>query len=111
MYSLMFAVVCNMLDIAQTVGVVCKYMANPGRDYWVAVKWIFCYLKGTTDTTICYGGQNIDLGGYVDADFVGDHDKRYVFNLVGVQLVGGQIAVCGGFVNYKGGVHVSYTCL
>lgn len=25
-----------------------KYMANPGRDYWEAVKWIRHYLKGNT---------------------------------------------------------------
>ena len=36
--SLMYAMVCTRLDIAHAVGVVCKYMANLGRQHWEAVK-------------------------------------------------------------------------
>ena len=36
--SLMYAMVCTRPDIAHAVGVVSRYMANPGKDHWEAVK-------------------------------------------------------------------------
>ena len=44
---LMYIMVCTRPDIAQAVGVVSKFMANPGKEHWNAVKWILRYLKGT----------------------------------------------------------------
>ncbi|KAE8687984.1 Polygalacturonase-1 non-catalytic subunit beta [Hibiscus syriacus] len=32
--SLMFAMICTRPDIAQAVGVVSRYMANPGKEHW-----------------------------------------------------------------------------
>uniref|UniRef100_A0A2N9IBB7 Integrase catalytic domain-containing protein n=1 Tax=Fagus sylvatica TaxID=28930 RepID=A0A2N9IBB7_FAGSY len=60
--SLMFAMVCTRPDIAQAVGVVSRYMVNPGSDFTVR--------------------------GYVDSDYAGDLDKSkstsgYVFTLAG----------------------------
>jgi len=36
--SLMYAMVCTKSDIAQAVGVVSRYMSNPGKEHWRAVK-------------------------------------------------------------------------
>ena len=36
--SLMYAMVCTRLDIAHVVGVVSRFMVNPGKDHWEAVK-------------------------------------------------------------------------
>ena len=44
--SLMYAIVCTRLDLSHAVSVVIRYMHNPGRDHWVAVKWILRYVKG-----------------------------------------------------------------
>ena len=41
--SLMYAMVCTRLDIAHVVGVVSRYMANPGKEHWEAVKWLLRY--------------------------------------------------------------------
>jgi hypothetical protein len=38
--SLMYAMVCTRLDIAHAVGVVSRYMNNPSKEHWEAVKWI-----------------------------------------------------------------------
>lgn len=38
------------------------------------MKWILHYLKGTSDSSICYVDQNIELVGVIDADFVGDQE-------------------------------------
>jgi hypothetical protein len=46
---LMYAMVCTRPDLAHAVSVVSKYMANPRKQHWDAVKWIFRYLRGTTD--------------------------------------------------------------
>ena len=34
--SLMYAMVCTRPDIAHTVGVVSRYMNNPGKEHWKA---------------------------------------------------------------------------
>eukprot|EP00253_Pinus_taeda_P004050 PITA_04050 len=54
--SLMYAMVCTRPDIAHAVGVVSRYMNNPGKEHWMAVKWILRYLKGTTNQALCFGG-------------------------------------------------------
>ena len=84
--SLMYAMVCTRPDIAQAVGMVSRFMSDPGKEHWEAVKWVLRYLKGTQDTSLCYGGSEIRLHGYVDSDMAGDVDGRksttgYVFTL------------------------------
>ncbi|GKD97365.1 hypothetical protein Tco_1381262 [Tanacetum coccineum] len=41
--------VCTRPDIAYAVSIVSRYLANPGKNHWEAVKWILKYLKGTAD--------------------------------------------------------------
>ncbi|KAH9688249.1 Integrase catalytic domain-containing protein [Citrus sinensis] len=87
--SLMYAMVCTMPDISQAVSMVSRYMHNPGKNHWLAVKWILQYLYGTVDVGLLFkkdcGQQCV---GYCDSDFAGDFDKRrsttgYVFTLGG----------------------------
>ncbi|KAK9146217.1 hypothetical protein Sjap_006120 [Stephania japonica] len=84
---LMFAMICTRPDIAQAVGVISRYMANPGREHWNAVKRILRYIKGTSNVALCYGGSDFIVSGYVDSDYAGDLDKSksttgYVFTLL-----------------------------
>ena len=44
---LMYAMVCTRPDISHAVGVVSRYMENPGKEHWSAVKWVLRYLRGT----------------------------------------------------------------
>ena len=39
--SLMYAMVCTRPDLAYAVSMVSRYMHNPGKDHWSAIKWIF----------------------------------------------------------------------
>uniref|UniRef100_A0A2N9EER7 CCHC-type domain-containing protein n=1 Tax=Fagus sylvatica TaxID=28930 RepID=A0A2N9EER7_FAGSY len=87
---LMYAMVCTRPDLAHAVSTVSRYMANPGREHWNAVKWIFRYLKGTAEHGILFSRQlgTNSVVGYVDADYAGEvDDKRsttgYVFTLSG----------------------------
>ncbi|KAH9766026.1 Integrase catalytic domain-containing protein [Citrus sinensis] len=89
--SLMFAMICTRPDIAQAVGAVSRYMANPGGEHWIAVKRILRYIRGTSDVALCYGGSEFTVKGYVDSDFAGDLDKRksttgYVFTFAGAAV-------------------------
>ena len=84
--SLMYAMVCTRPDIAHAVSVVSRYMSNPGKEHWQAVKWIMRYLRGTTDSCLEFGRSKGHLVGYVDSDYAGDLDRRrsitgYVFTL------------------------------
>ena len=46
---LMYAMVCTRPDIGYAVGVVSRFISNPGKEHWNAVKWILRYLKGTSN--------------------------------------------------------------
>nr|XP_009787759.1 PREDICTED: uncharacterized protein LOC104235647 [Nicotiana sylvestris] len=88
--SIMYAMVCTRPDIAQSVSVVSRYMSNPGKRHWEAVKWILRYLKGASGVGLTFrkSGTGISILGYVDSDYAGDLDRRrsttgYIFTLVG----------------------------
>ncbi|KAL5826503.1 hypothetical protein ACOSQ3_018353 [Xanthoceras sorbifolium] len=89
--SLIYAMVCTRPDIAQAVGAVSRYMNNPGKIHWEAVKWILRYIRGTTNKTLCFKGGDTTLTGYVDADLAGNVDIRksttwYVYTLGGTAV-------------------------
>ena len=50
--SLMYAMTCTRPYIAYAAGVISKYMSNPGKKHWEAVKSIMRYLNGTRDVCI-----------------------------------------------------------
>jgi hypothetical protein len=86
--SLMYVMVSTRPNISHAVGVVSRYMENPGKEHWAVVKWVLRYLRGTTDYCITYNGGCELVCGYVDSDFAGDLDKirstsGYVFTLAG----------------------------
>jgi hypothetical protein len=86
--SLMYTMVCTRPDIAHAVGVVIKYMNNPGKEHWEVLKWILRYLRGIANHALCFRGSEIVLQGYVDSDMAGDKDSRrsttgYVFTIGG----------------------------
>ncbi|CAM8924307.1 unnamed protein product [Rhodiola kirilowii] len=87
--SLMYAMVCTRPDIAHAVSVVSRFMGQPEKEHWQAVKRIFRYLRGTSDVGLIYGSDSQCLvTGYTDSDYAGDVDSRrsmtgYVFTLGG----------------------------
>ena len=83
----MYAMVCTRPDISHVVSVVSRFMSNPGKIHWEAVKWIMRYLRGSTDVCLVFEGQkNCGVVGYVDSDYAGDLDKSrsltgYIFTV------------------------------
>ena len=89
--SLTYAMTCTRPDISQAVGVVSRYMSNPGKPHWEAVKWILRYLRGTTEKCLTFRREELKLEGYVDSDFTGEVDHRrsttgYVFTMAGTAI-------------------------
>ncbi|GKB41487.1 hypothetical protein Tco_0886429 [Tanacetum coccineum] len=73
--SLMYDMVCTRPDLAHAVGVVCRFLSNPGKKHWEAVKWIFRYLRGTSKLGITFGNGKPMLVGYTDSDLAGNKDN------------------------------------
>ena len=89
--SLMYAMVSTRPDIAYAVGVVSRYMANPGKRHWQAVKHILRYLKGTASKCLRFGNSELSIDGYTDSDYAGCVDTRrstsgYVFLFAGAAV-------------------------
>eukprot|EP00253_Pinus_taeda_P006627 PITA_06627 len=57
-YSLMYAMVCTRPDIAHAVGVLSRFMSKPRKEHWTTTKWVFRYLRGTSDYGLCYQGRS-----------------------------------------------------
>jgi hypothetical protein len=74
--NLVYEIACTRPYIAHAVGVVRKYMNNPGKEHWEAVKCILGYLRGAYTHALCFGGSETFLQGYVDSDMAGDKDNR-----------------------------------
>ena len=90
--SLMYAMVCTRPDIAHAVGTVSRFLSNPGREHWNAVKWILRYLHGTVDMKLCFGGDKPTLMGYSDSDMAGDIDSRKSTSGYLIKFAGGAVA-------------------
>jgi hypothetical protein len=90
--SLMYAMVSTRPDISHAVGVVSRYMENPGKEHWATMKWVLRYLRGTSDYCITYNSGCELVCGYVDSNFAGDLNKRILTSECLFTLVGGDIS-------------------
>ena len=87
--NLMYAMVRTRSDLSQAVLMISRYMHDPGKGHWEAVKWILRYIKGTIDVELVFEKDSTgkqECVGYVDSDYARDLDKRwsimgYVFTL------------------------------
>mgnify|MGYP000662730362 CR=1 FL=1 len=71
---LMYAMVCTMPDIGHVVGVVSRYMSNPGREHWAALKWILRYLTSTSSMCLRFKSGKPLLEGYTVSDMSANMD-------------------------------------
>ncbi|KAL3835280.1 hypothetical protein ACJIZ3_003671 [Penstemon smallii] len=90
--SLMYAMVCTRPDIAHAVGIVSRFLSNPGKEHWEAVKWIMRYLRGSSDLRLCFGSEKPTLIGYTDSDMAGDIDSRKSTSGYLVSFAGGAVS-------------------
>ena len=90
--SLMYAMVCTRPDIAHAVGVVSRFLSDPGKEHWAAVKWILRYLQGTSKMSLCFGKGEPILDGFTDSDMSGDIDSRKSTSGYLITFAGGAVA-------------------
>ena len=74
--SLMYAMVCTRLDLTHIVGVLSRFLSNPGKEHWSVVKWIFRYFRGTSKSCLCCRGGKPVLVGYTDVAMACNIDSR-----------------------------------
>lgn len=85
--SIMYAMIGTRCDNA--VGLISRFMSNPGSVHWSAVKWVLRYRKGTHDMKLVFRKtENFVVEGFCDSDFSSDLDRRrsisgYVFSAGG----------------------------
>ncbi|KAM2004372.1 hypothetical protein ACFX15_027830 [Malus domestica] len=95
--SLMYAMVCIRPDISQAVSIVSRYMHNPGKGHWQAVKWILRYILGTVNVGLLFQQDKVTgqcVVGYVYSDYAGDLDKRR-------STTGFVFTIAGGLVSWR----------
>ena len=90
--SLMYVMVCTRPDITHVVGVVSRFLSNPEKEHWAAVKWIFRYLRGSSKICLCFGDDKPVLVGYTDADMAGDVDSRKSTSGYLITFAGGAVS-------------------
>lgn len=86
--SLMYLAIGTRPDIAYAVSLLARFMSAPTVVHFQAAKGVLRYLAATADYTLSFGGTDLSLYGYSDADFAADVDTRrsvtgYVFTLGG----------------------------
>ena len=75
--SLMYTMVATQPDISHAVGVISRFMHNPGRSHWNVVKHVIRYLACTKDHGILFGpNKKSAIVGYTDSDFAGCVESR-----------------------------------
>ncbi|OMO65301.1 DNA helicase PIF1, ATP-dependent [Corchorus capsularis] len=65
-----------------------RFLSDPGKVHWEAVKWIFRYLRGTSKMCLTFGTSQIVFEGFTDAGMAGDLDSKkstsgYIFTFAG----------------------------
>ncbi|RVW90885.1 Retrovirus-related Pol polyprotein from transposon TNT 1-94 [Vitis vinifera] len=81
--------VCTRPDIAYLVGMLGRYLSNPGMDHWRAAKRVMRYLQRTKEYMLTYRRlDQLEFIGYSDSDFAGCQDSRrstsgYIYLLAG----------------------------
>jgi hypothetical protein len=64
----MYATIATQPDIAYAVQTISRFSVNPSPAHWDTVKKNLCYLKGSVNLWLTYGGGKSEVIGYTDAD-------------------------------------------
>jgi len=89
--SLLYAATATQPDIAQAVGAVSKFCAQPTEAHHTAVKRVLHYLSGTRNLAL-QNHKSGELTGYSDSDWAGDCDDGH--STSGNFLIFGGAAIC-----------------
>lgn len=96
--SIMYAIVCNIPDLAYVGSVISVFMSKPTKEHWQAIKWTIRYSKRPPRVDLLFGKskKSVEWGvGYVNSNYVRCLDSRksligYTFELFEVQYLESQ---------------------
>ena len=76
--TIMYAMISTRPDLAYAISTLSRFMSNPGKPYWEALKYLLRYINGSANVGLSYKKRfnTLDLVGYVDSDFAGERDTR-----------------------------------
>ena len=75
--NLMYDQVCTRPNIAFVVGVLGKYLSDPGQSHWKAAKKVLRYLQGTKDLMLTYRRTDtLGVVGFSNSDYAGCVDDK-----------------------------------
>lgn len=75
--KVMYLMTSTRPDIAHCVGVLSRYLNNPGQAHWTAAKHLLAYLKNTKLYQLTFTKDEGELVGYTDSDWAGTIDNRH----------------------------------
>ena len=75
--KLLYLAVATRPDISYSVGVLCRFIENPGREHWGTARRLLRYLKGSVDLKLVYSRSTSPdhFTTYSDADLSGNPDN------------------------------------
>ena len=80
--SLLYLASSTRPDLSYAVGMVSRFLNNPGPQHVAAVKHILKYLKGTANYGLRYEAPScLDAVVYTDADYASSYDRRSISGL------------------------------
>ena len=75
--SLTYAQACTHPDIVYIVGMLGRYLSNPGMDHWKAAKRVMRYLRRTKDHMLTNRrSDQLEIIWYSDSNYAGCHGNR-----------------------------------
>jgi len=91
--KLLYLAIATRPDITYVIGVLCRFVENPGLEHWHTAKQVLWYLKGTTHMQLVYSrSPTPDLfTTYSDADLSGNPDNSRSTGGFAICMGGGAI--------------------
>jgi hypothetical protein len=76
--ELLYLSICMHPDISFAINSLAQHNANPSLNHYTAAKCLLCYLSGTINVCLHYGGDHVDedLHAYCDADWASNHEHH-----------------------------------
>lgn len=114
--SIMYDMICSILDLSYTINTVSQLMANimanMGQVHCQALKWVLRYLKGSLKYTRITWDEDA-LVGYVDEGYVRNVDTRKSLSVLCLLclarlLLGKEIKIQRGFIYNSIGVYYHF---
>ena len=58
--SLLYNIVCTRSDLAHAISILSRFISNPEKQHWKAVKWVLRYLRATARLGLVF--QKLETG-------------------------------------------------